>query len=131
VKGDYVNISGHLDLCGPDLVEGWIHCPGTEEKPHLQVFIEGMLLGECIADRFRIDLKEAGVGDGHVAFSFRIPAGLPIRDYRSIRLRLGEVMYMLPDAFTTFPSAESNVTMLPSVDGAAMAGASRTRVAAR
>jgi hypothetical protein len=99
-----VDVSGHLDLCGPKLVEGWIlDAQNPKRRIHLQVFAEDVLLGECIADRLRPDLREAGMGDGHCAFSFAIPARSVVTDFSKIRLRIAtSVLYLLPDSFTRF-----------------------------
>ncbi|MCW3473866.1 hypothetical protein [Limobrevibacterium gyesilva] len=102
-----MDVTGHLDLCGPELVEGWIFWHREPaRKLELQVFMDNQLVGACMADLFRQDLRDAGLGDGHCAFSFRIPEGTTIRDFGSTRLRLtGSVLYLLPDNHTTFAPA--------------------------
>jgi hypothetical protein len=102
-----LDIAGHLDLCGPRLVEGWIFSSrDPARKIRLQVFMDGNLLGECVADRLRADLRDAGMGDGHCAFSFTIPSQSVIMDFSTIRLRVANsVLYLLPDEFTSFPEA--------------------------
>jgi hypothetical protein len=100
-----VDFEGHLDLCGPNLVEGWI-CSGREpaNKIRLQVFLDGVLQGECVADQLRTDLRDAGMGDGRCAFSFTIPPRNRIVDFTSVRLRVaGSVLYLMPDEFTSYP----------------------------
>lgn len=98
-----MDVTGHLDLCGPELVEGWIiWLSQPQRKMRLQVFLGDQLLGECVADLFRQDLCDAGLGDGHCAFSFRVPGELTVRDPAAIRLRLtGSVLYLLPDKHTS------------------------------
>ena len=69
-----MKISGHVDLCGPELIGGWLFCNAWEGEPiSLQVFVGGELIGECAVDRFRNDLQEAGFGDGRCGFSFPVP----------------------------------------------------------
>ena len=103
-----MDVVGHLDLCGPGLVEGWIYsAQQSTSKIRLQVFIDGILQGECVADQLRVDLREAGMGDGHCAFSFTIPPKAKIVDFKSAQLRIaGSVLYMLPDEYTTFAEVE-------------------------
>jgi hypothetical protein len=87
------------------LVEGWIF-GGREQadKIRLQVFLDGVLQGECVADQLRTDLRDAGMGDGRCAFSFTIPPRARIVDFTSVRLRVaGSVLYLMPDEFTSFP----------------------------
>lgn len=105
LEGLNVEFAGHLDLCGPKLVEGWVFsAPDPARKIRLQVFVEGKLLGECVADRLRPDLRDAGMGDGHCAFSFTIPVQTTVEDFSTVRLRVANsVLYLLPDAHTSFP----------------------------
>jgi hypothetical protein len=97
-----MKISGHVDLCGPELIEGWLYCDAWEGEPiKLQVFIGDALLGECEADRFRNDLQEAGFGDGRCGFSFMVPEGGVSFNFAETRLRLLETpVFLLPDEFS-------------------------------
>jgi hypothetical protein len=75
VQADYegnasaIDVSGHLDLCGPDLVEGWIFWasqPNT--RLPLDVLIEGKLLGHCDASaRTQSEEPVAGATGGRGA----------------------------------------------------------------
>jgi hypothetical protein len=98
-----MKISGHMDLCGPDLIEGWLYSDAWDGDPiKLQVFVDDNLIGECIADQFRADLQDAGFGDGRCGFSFAIPADMLILDFSSAKLRLiDSPVYMLPSDDTT------------------------------
>ena len=58
------------------------------------------MLGEAViahpvADQFRADLKEAGVGDGHCAFSVKTPAFVPKSDLPRVRVRLEHSLVFL------------------------------------
>ena len=103
-----MKISGHLDLCGFPLIEGWLYCGAWQDEPiRLQVYVGKRLIGECVSDRFRKDLQDAGYGNGYCGFSFTVPAELAITDYTETRLRLVDsAVYMLPDEFTAFSDAE-------------------------
>ena len=98
-----MKISGHLDLCGPALIEGWLHCDASPDEPiRLQVYVGATLLGECATDRFRQDLQDAGFGNGRCGFSFQIPEESGVTDFTSTRLRLvGSPVYLLPNEYTS------------------------------
>jgi hypothetical protein len=98
-----VKISGHMDLCGPTLIEGWLHCDAWDGDPiSLQVYSGDHLIGECNADRFRLDLQEAGYGDGRCGFTFSVPDEVEVGNFTAIKLRLIDTpVYMLPDEFTS------------------------------
>lgn len=102
IERKILSLVGHVDLCSRTLIEGWIvwvHFPSV--KVRMQVFVGDKLVGECVADRPREDLREAGHGDGTCAFSYHIPAEHPIEDVKSLRLRvLGSSVFLLPDEFT-------------------------------
>jgi hypothetical protein len=110
-----VDVTGHLDLCGPELIEGWIFWRSNpDHRLQLQVFLEERLLGGCTADLFRQDLADAGLGDGNCAFSFRLPEDVVMDEPKSVRLRVaGSVLYLLPDAHTSLP----RVAPLPALTG--------------
>jgi hypothetical protein len=109
MEGD-MKISGHLDLCGSDLIEGWLYCDSWEDGLTLQIFVADRLIGECVANAFRQDLQEAGYGDGHCGFSFKIPPEVQIQDVEETRLRLvGTPVYLLPDNFTVFKSKSGEI----------------------
>ena len=97
-----MNIAGHIDRADEDLVEGWIHSPSDPgHRFVLQVFAGDRLLGETAADGFRRDLADAGLGDGHCAFSFRLPGMLSPSLLHDLRLRVvGSEVYLLPQADT-------------------------------
>jgi len=110
---DGMKISGHVDLCGPELIEGWLYCDAWEGEPiKLQVFVGPDLLGECDVDRFRNDLQEAGFGDGRCGFSFAVPERLASVDFAETKLRLLETpVFLLPDEFSNIAKqADASVT---------------------
>jgi hypothetical protein len=104
-----MRISGHLDLCGDTLIEGWLYCEAWDNEPILlQVYIGDKLVGECVANGYREDLQRAGYGDGRCGFSFQIPAELEITEFSETRLRLVDTpVYMLPDEFTALSGSRS------------------------
>jgi hypothetical protein len=101
-----MKLSGHLDLCGYPLIEGWLHCDVAEERPiRLQVYIDEDLVGECVADIFRKDLQEAGYGTGHCGFSFSVPQEYSAGPFAGTRLRFVDApVYLLSDQSTVVQS---------------------------
>lgn len=95
---------GHLDLCSPTLIEGWLYSDDSHSEPiRLQVYVGDLLLGEVVADLFRQDLQDAGYGSGHCGFSFPVPPDLELSGLASTRLRLVNTpVYLLPTEATNF-----------------------------
>ncbi|MGB7099542.1 MAG: Hint domain-containing protein, partial [Xanthobacteraceae bacterium] len=70
-------LRGHVDLVSTACITGWAQNLEHPEAPVcLNVFVGGRLIGEVLANRYREDLKQAGVGSGHHSFAFVPPAGL-------------------------------------------------------
>jgi hypothetical protein len=99
-----MELTGQIDLCGPDLVEGWLYCDAWYNEPvTLQVYIDGQLVGECVNNIFRQDLADAGYGNGHCAFSFTVPEDLEVEEWKSCMLRVcGSPLFMLGGEVTVF-----------------------------
>jgi hypothetical protein len=110
-----MKISGHVDLCGPDLIEGWLYSDIWDDTSiKLQVYVGADLLGECTVDRFRADLQEAGFGDGRCGFSFVVPPDISSLDFTATRLRfVDSPVYLLPDDHTVFAPVARAADELP------------------
>lgn len=92
-----MKIRGTVDHCDNALIEGWIYdadAPAT--RIQLEVFAAGIPIGSCTADMLREDLKAAGLGDGEIAFSFRMPDPLPPNAMNDIVLRIEGTDVCLP-----------------------------------
>lgn len=61
-------ISGSIDKLTPRGAVGWIYRADTETPARLRAFIDGELIGETVADLYRPDLHQVGLGDGHCGF---------------------------------------------------------------
>jgi hypothetical protein len=121
-----MKISGHVDLCGPELIEGWLYADDWHGEPiKLQVYLGSSLIGECVVDRYRPDLQEAGFGDGRCGFSFSVPQEAAAVDFTSTRLRLVDTpVFLLPDEFSsiaggTAAAGETESSVVPVRAGAA------------
>lgn len=110
-----MRIRGSLDRVDKEYIEGWITC---DEAPDLKVILEvwlgDNLLGHAAADRFRPDLLESEIGDGHCAFSFKVPSFIPDSQFNQIKLKLtnSDIVWVpenLP-CVTPAPSVETVTT---------------------
>ncbi len=69
-------LRGFVDVAGPHSVEGWAQDEGAPEAPvALDITRNGARIGRVLANRYRADLRVAGLGSGCHAFRFLLPAG--------------------------------------------------------
>ena len=69
---------GYLDASQGGRASGWVRDrlqPGV--RLEVEVYAAGTLIGRARADRFRQDLKDAEIGDGHHAFSLDLDDDVP------------------------------------------------------
>lgn len=72
-------IKGHIDLVTPTRVEGWAYAAGFAVRGmRLLAWIDDVCLGGGVVGVYRQDLAEAGLGDGHLGFSFDIHLERPM-----------------------------------------------------
>ena len=72
-------LRGHIDEAGERRFTGWVQNVTHPEAPVcLDIFADGHLIGRVLANRYRADLKRAGLGSGFHSFEFAPPAGLAI-----------------------------------------------------
>ncbi len=68
-------LRGSVDQAGPHLVYGWAQDASRPEAPVcLDVLAGGVLVAQVVADRFREDLRRAGLGSGCHAFEAPLPS---------------------------------------------------------
>ena len=79
---------GCLDQVGPQWIRGWACEAAAPDIPvRLRVLDNGVALGEVIADRYRRDLEDAGIGNGRHSFDIAIPGGFPAAEQHVIRVQ--------------------------------------------
>jgi hypothetical protein len=62
-------ILGLIDVVSASgIVEGWATYIDRPSACHVQVWLDGVVVAEDMADKFRRDLLRAGIGHGHCAF---------------------------------------------------------------
>ena len=68
---------GYVDVVGADRIAGWAqHADHPEAPVCLDIFAGGRLIGQTLANAYRCDLEQAGLGSGRHSFTFTPPAGL-------------------------------------------------------
>src|SRR5271170_3885692 len=72
-------LRGHLDTVNEDALLGWAQDGAHPEVPVcLDIYSDGRLIGQTLANVYRKDLKNAGLGSGRHAFTFTAPAGVTL-----------------------------------------------------
>jgi len=70
-------LRGFVDRITPHVIEGWAQNVDHPAAPVcLDIHAGGRLIGQVLANRYREDLKRAGIGSGCHSFAFTPPAGL-------------------------------------------------------
>ena len=73
------NLRGILDRVTPHIIEGWAQNTDHPETPVcLDIYACGRLIGQVLANRYRADLEQNGLGSGRHSFSFIPPPGLAL-----------------------------------------------------
>lgn len=64
------NICGNIDFVDHKVIKGWARDEARpSERLELEILVDEISVGTCLADIFRKDLVEAGIGDGCHGFS--------------------------------------------------------------
>jgi len=68
-------LNGYVDQVSKDCIAGWAQNADHPEAPIcLDIYADGRLIGQTLANRYREDLQRAGLGSGRHSFAFRPPA---------------------------------------------------------
>ncbi|WP_029008337.1 hypothetical protein [Azospirillum halopraeferens] len=85
VRLGVVGLQGHIDAIESSRVYGWAWNPeAPEQRVSIDILHNGAVIGRATADRFRQDLADVSVGDGHHAFVFDLPPELREADPATI-----------------------------------------------
>lgn len=72
-------LSGYVDVVSVRTIEGWAQSVDHPDAAVcLDIIASGKLIGRTLANRYREDLKAAGIGSGYHGFRFAVPAGVRI-----------------------------------------------------
>ncbi len=70
-------LRGYVDIPGPAVVGGWAQSATHPESPVcLDVLVDGRRVLRVLANRFRADLRAAGLGSGKHGFEIDLPHGV-------------------------------------------------------
>ena len=70
------SLQGFVDFVSQGRVAGWAQSADHPEAPVcLDIYVDGELIGQTLANRYRSDLERAGLGSGRHSFEFKPPAG--------------------------------------------------------
>jgi hypothetical protein len=84
---DAGGLRGYIDAVSPRFIEGWAQNADRPEAPVcLDVYAGGQLIGQTLANRYRADLQQAGLGSGSHSFVFTPPDGLDLT-YHAVEVR--------------------------------------------
>jgi hypothetical protein len=61
-------ISGSVDKLTTEGAVGWIYRADSKTPGKIRAFLDGEVVGESMADRYRADLHQVGLGDGRCGF---------------------------------------------------------------
>jgi len=76
VAGDG-RLRGYVDIAGPRRCAGWAQTEAAPEAPVcLDVFVDQRRAGRVLANRYRGDLRAAGLGSGNHGFELDLPEGM-------------------------------------------------------
>jgi hypothetical protein len=68
-------LRGFVDQAGPSQITGWAQNLAAPEAPvWLEISSGGRRIARILANRFRADLRTAGIGSGRQAFAYELPA---------------------------------------------------------
>jgi hypothetical protein len=89
-------LRGYIDSVAPRSIEGWAQNTEYPEAPIcLDILVGGSLIGQTLANRFRVDLAHAGLGSGKHGFSFALPDG-PLLSAHAVEVRRSIDQAVLP-----------------------------------
>jgi hypothetical protein len=66
---EFSGFNGHIDGFNGQRLWGWANDTGNEESVELSLTVNDSFVKSFIANDYRMDLDEAGVGEGKVAFN--------------------------------------------------------------
>ncbi len=72
-------LRGCVDEASATRIAGWAQNPGHPDAPVcLDIFADGRMIGQVLANTYRADLWRAGIGSGHHAFTFVPPQDIAL-----------------------------------------------------
>ncbi|HWB49091.1 MAG TPA: Hint domain-containing protein [Stellaceae bacterium] len=132
-NGDAVRsepLRGYVDLVDHNRIKGWAFDPAEPEAAvTVAVLANGLVIARLVADRYREDLEQAGIGDGYHGFDWNIPGGLSTSTRQKIEIRHETDGSPLPGSPVVLRPVEAPVSATLGVLRGALDTASHTRIA--
>ncbi|MBU6448088.1 MAG: tetratricopeptide repeat protein [Rhodospirillales bacterium] len=97
------HLAGYLDHLGERLnLRGWVWCEAEPARRlEIEILLNGALAGRAMADLYRQDVEDAGKGDGHYGFAWKLPiAALASAGQVEIAVRVAGTDFVLTSPFT-------------------------------
>ena len=89
LSGQFRSGHGYVDCVNVCEVEGWARDRSRPDAPVVvDAFSGSQLVASAVADRYREDLEQAGVGSGRHGFSLQLPPALVFGDHPVISVRV-------------------------------------------
>jgi Hint domain len=104
-------LRGYIDLIDGACIAGWAQIVDHPEAPIcLDIYADGRLIGQTLANAYREELNRAGLGSGRHGFTFTPPPGLVFApDSVDVRRSLdGAALERAPDASQVFRRATAS-----------------------
>jgi microcystin-dependent protein len=92
-------LRGAIDEVSAHRIAGWAQTADHPEAPVcLDIYANGQLIGQVLANRYRKDLEQAGIGSGHHGFAFTSPIAVAPHTIEVRRSLDGAVVAFASDA---------------------------------
>ncbi len=86
-------VAGHLESLENGILTGWLVDSAAAEAVEAEVLVDGEVVGRVVANRYRSDLDQAGIGGGRGGFSISLPASAERLEQVTVRRVLdGQVL---------------------------------------
>ncbi|MES5488766.1 hypothetical protein QMZ05_39000 [Bradyrhizobium sp. INPA03-11B] len=105
-------VTGHVDVFNENRIAGWaLYDQHPDKRVTIDIYFDGELVAEVVADQFRKDLLKLNKGDGHHAFMFEPPAGSyqpPLElEIRAAKRKVLKAVTVEPPAVTVGPAMDA------------------------
>ncbi len=79
---------GGIDFVSSKTCVGWCwRKDSPEQNPVMEILVDGVVAGECCANKFREDLSKAGIGNGNYGFTFVLPPQFSSANLIAVRVK--------------------------------------------
>ncbi len=104
-------LRGSIDAVGAHCIAGWAQTADHPEAPVcLDIYADGTLIGQVLANRYREDIAETGLGSGHHGFAFASTLDLSACTIDVRRSHDGAVLARTSDAAAALKRAAGDST---------------------